>query len=107
MNNVFDFKRFGKYYVADLRHTFDYSALSILLTSFTGVIAYLFLGLMKLIVSGEWMSYGSIGRSITFVIAFTLLFSRCLRNAMDSSPTSAAVHSSLSFRHLHLRRPFQ
>lgn len=73
MNNVFDFKRFGKYYVADLRHTFDYSALSILLTSFTGVIAYLFFGLMKLIVSGEWMSYGSIGRSITFVIAFYII----------------------------------
>ena len=73
MNNIFDFKRFGKYYVADLRHTFDYSALSILLTSFTGVIAYLFFGLMKLIVSGEWMSYGTIGRSITFVIAFYII----------------------------------
>ncbi len=53
MNNVFDFKRFGKYYVSDLRHTFDYSALSILLTSFTGVIAYLFFGVTNLIVSGE------------------------------------------------------
>ena len=73
MNNIFDFKRFGKYYVSDLRHTFDYSALSILLTSFTGVIAYLFFGVMKLIVSGEWMSYGSIGRSITFVIAFYII----------------------------------
>ncbi len=73
MNNIFDFKRFGKYYISDLKHTFDYSALTILLTSLSGVIAYLFFGVMKLIVSGEWMSYGIAGRCITFVIAFYII----------------------------------
>ncbi|MGN0190573.1 MAG: hypothetical protein ACI39U_02855 [Candidatus Cryptobacteroides sp.] len=73
MNNIFDFKRFGKYYVSDLKHAFDYSALTILLTSLSGIIAYLFCGIMKLIVSGEWMSYGTAGRCATFVIAFYII----------------------------------
>lgn len=73
MNNTFDFNRFGKYYVSDLKNTFNNTWLTVLLTSLSGLIAYVFCGLMNLFISGSWGSYELIGRSITFVILLYVL----------------------------------
>lgn len=73
MNNTFDFNRFGKYYVSDLKNTFNSTWLTVLLTSLSGLIAYVFSGLMNLFISGHWGSYPLAGRTITFVILLYVL----------------------------------
>lgn len=73
MNNTFDFNRFGKYYVSDLKNTFNNTWLTVLLTSLSGLIAYVFSGLMNLFISGHWGSYPLTGRTITFVLLLYVL----------------------------------
>ncbi len=74
MKNTFDFKRFGKYYVSDLRGVFNDNWLTVLLTALGGVIAYLFCGTIQLISDGAWGSYGVLGRSVTFLVLFAVLY---------------------------------
>ena len=71
-NNTFNFSRFGKYYVSDLKNTFNNTWLTVLLTSLSGLIAYLFCGTIHL-VDGSWASYGLIGRCISFFILLYVL----------------------------------
>ena len=73
MNNTFDFNRFGRYYVSDLKNTFNNTWLTVLLTSLSGLIAYVFSGLMNLFITGSWRSYPLIGRAITFVLLLYVL----------------------------------
>lgn len=73
MNNTFNFSRFGKYYVSDLKNTFNNTWLTVLLTSLSGLIAYLFCGTIHLLFNGEWDSYGLVGRSISFFILLCVL----------------------------------
>ncbi len=73
MNKVFDFKRFGRYYVSDLRGVFNENWLTILLMSLGVVIAYVFCGLMHLLTNGAWASYPLVGRLITFLVLFGIL----------------------------------
>ncbi len=73
MNNTFDLKRFGTYFVSDLRSAFNNTYLTVLITSITEVIAYLFCGVMQLITVGSWISYPLIGRLITFIVVFYIL----------------------------------
>lgn len=68
MKEIFDFQRFGKYYCSDLKATFNNTWITVLVTALSGIIAYLFSGIMNLMLSGNWGSYGLVGRSITFVI---------------------------------------
>lgn len=72
-NNTFNFSRFGKYYVSDLKNTFNNTWLTVLLTSLSGLIAYLFCGTIHLLFNGEWDSYGLVGRSISFFILLYVL----------------------------------
>ena len=72
-NNTFNFTRFGKYFVSDLRNTFNNTWLTVLLTSLSGLIAYLFCGTIHLLVDGSWASYGLIGRAISFFILLYIL----------------------------------
>lgn len=74
MKNTFDFKRFGKYYVSDLRGVFNDNWLTVLLPALGGVIAYLFCGTIQLIADGAWGSYGVLGRSVTFLVLFAVLY---------------------------------
>ena len=74
MKSTFDFKRFGKYYVSDLRGVFNDNWLTVLLTALGGVIAYLFCGTIQLIADGAWGSYGVLGRSVTFLVLFAVLY---------------------------------
>ncbi len=73
MNNTFNFRRFGKYYVSDLRGVFNDNWLTVLLTALGGVMAYLFCGTIQLIADGAWGSYGLIGRFVTFLVLFVIL----------------------------------
>ena len=74
MKSTFDFKRFGKYYVSDLRGVFNDNWLTVLLTALGGVIAYLFCGTIQLIADGAWGSYGVLGRLVTFLVLFAVLY---------------------------------
>ena len=73
MNDTFNFTRFGKYYVSDLKNTFNNTWLTVLLTSLSGLIAYLFCGTIHLLVDGSWASYGLTGRCISFFILLYVL----------------------------------
>lgn len=73
MSNTFNFNRFGKYYVSDLKNVFNNTWLTVLLTALSGLIAYLFCGTIHLFIDGEWASYGIVGRSITFFILIYVL----------------------------------
>ena len=73
MNDTFNFTRFGKYYVSDLKNTFNNTWLTVLLTSLSGLIAYLFCGTIHLFVEGSWASYGLIGRAISFFVLLYVL----------------------------------
>lgn len=73
MKEIFDFHRFGKYYCSDLKTTFCNTWITVLVTALAGVIAYIFCGVMHLIMTGSWASYGIVGRSITFVITSLIL----------------------------------
>ncbi len=73
MNETFNITRFGKYYVSDLRNTFNNTWLTVLLTSLSGLIAYLFCGTIHLLVDGTWASYGLIGRAISFFVLLYVL----------------------------------
>ncbi len=74
MKSTFDFRRFGKYYVSDLRGVFNDNWLTVLLTALGGVIAYLFCGTIQLIADGAWGSYGVAGRLVTFLVLFAILY---------------------------------
>lgn len=74
MKSTFDFRRFGKYYVSDLRGVFNDNWLTVLLTALGGVIAYLFCGTIQLIADGAWGSYGVFGRLVTFLVLFAILY---------------------------------
>ena len=73
MNDIFNFTRFGKYYVSDLRNTFNNTWLTVLLTSLSGIAAYLFCGAIHLLADGSWDSYGLAGRGISFIILLYVL----------------------------------
>ena len=61
MNDTFNFSRFGKYYVSDLKNMFNNNWLTVLLTSLSGLIAYMFFGIIHLLFDGSWDSYGLVG----------------------------------------------
>lgn len=73
MKETFDFRRFGKYYISDLKAVVSNSWITVLVTALSGIIAYLFCGMIHLIVTGDWASYGLAGRAITFTITFFVL----------------------------------
>ncbi len=73
MNDIFNFRRFGKYYVSDIRNTFNNTWLTVLLTALSGLIAYLFCGAIHLLADGSWSSYGLIGRGISFFVLLYIL----------------------------------
>ncbi len=73
MNETFSFQRFGKYYKTELQALFNNTWITVLLTALAGLIAYLFCGIMNLIIGGSWDSYGLVGRWCTFLATFFVL----------------------------------
>ncbi len=73
MNDTFNFSRFGKYYVSDLKNMFNNNWLTVLLTALSGLIAYMFFGIIHLLFDGSWDSYGLAGRCITFLLLLYVL----------------------------------
>lgn len=73
MNDIFNLKRFGKYYITDLRRCIANYGLSLLVTALIGVITYLFLGIITTVVDNGWMSTPLPGRIAAFGVAIIAL----------------------------------
>lgn len=73
MNQIFNFRRFGRYYVTDLRRCMANYGLSALVTALIGIIAYVFTGLISTILGGEWLSLPLAARIMIFGIAALVL----------------------------------
>jgi hypothetical protein len=77
MNNIFNFRRFGKYFISDARSCVASYGLGMLLSSMMGLIIYVGTIVMGLIFNGEWGGPGIGFRIFTFftcliVLTFTM-----------------------------------
>ncbi|MGN0188731.1 MAG: hypothetical protein ACI395_04375 [Candidatus Cryptobacteroides sp.] len=73
MKEIFDFRRFGKYFVADLKGCAANYGLSLLIISLSGVMTYLISGVLSLCVSGHWGSLEGEFRFAVFCVAAIVL----------------------------------
>ena len=72
-NNIFSFRRFGKYLVSDLKRCIANFGLSFLLISLTGLICYLLVGVISYVCGAGWISSNALARSLYLWIAFAIL----------------------------------
>lgn len=72
MNNVFDIKRFGRYFKYDVKNAIAQSGLMLLVLSIAPVLLYLTVGLFSICMGEPWTSTGFIPRC--FLAYFALLF---------------------------------
>ncbi len=72
-NEYFNIKRFGTYWVTDLKACINQYGLALLLIGFIGVIAYLIVGIFTLIFSGSWYSIGEVGWLSMLWVGFIIL----------------------------------
>ena len=95
MKEIFDFRRFGKYFVADLKGCAANYGLSLLLTSLTGVMAYLISAVLSLCVSGHWSSLEGEFRFAVFCVAAVVLVVtmpvKCYGNITDRRSGSSFI----------------
>lgn len=73
MNQIFNLRRFGRYYVTDLRRCMANYGLSALVTALIGIIAYVFTGLISTVLGTGWTSLPLFGRIVIFCIALVVL----------------------------------
>lgn len=73
MKDIFNIRRFGKYFVSDLGSAAANFGLSLLLLSSAGVIVYLLMGFFSLITSGTWDGSGMAIRCATLAISYVVL----------------------------------
>lgn len=73
MKEIFDFRRFGKYFVADLKGCAANYGLSLLLISLSGVMAYLISAAFSLCLGGHWHSLEGEFRFAVFCVAAVVL----------------------------------
>ncbi|MGM9785538.1 MAG: hypothetical protein ACI3ZS_01690 [Candidatus Cryptobacteroides sp.] len=73
MKDIFDIKRFGKYFISDLSGNAANFGLSLALISFMEVIVYLFVCFFSLMTSGEWNGPGLALRATTLCICYIVL----------------------------------
>lgn len=72
-NNIFNLRRFGKYFVADLRGCVANYGLTMVLISFMGLITYLLYGFIILALDGAWESADDGLRSFAFLLCMCIL----------------------------------
>lgn len=84
MKDIFNIRRFGKYFVSDLRGAAANFGLSLVLLACSGIIVYLFMGFFSLITSGTWDGSGMAIRFATLAISYVVL--------MISMPTKCYGH---------------
>lgn len=72
-NDIFNPRRFGKYFIADARRCAAAYGLSMALISFMGLITYLLYGSVILALEGTWESAGEAMRSTAFLTAMCVL----------------------------------
>ncbi|MCM1501614.1 MAG: hypothetical protein NC115_02955 [Bacteroidales bacterium] len=73
MKEIFDIKRFWKYFVSDLRSSASRYALSFLIISFMGVIIYAGTVIMGFLIKGTWGGPEVFFRTATFAICVAVL----------------------------------
>ena len=73
MKDIFNIRRFGKYFVSDLRGAAANFGLSLVLLACSGIIVYLFMGFFSLITSGTWDGSGMAIRFATLAISYVVL----------------------------------
>ena len=72
-NNIFSFRRFGKYLVSDLKRCISNFGLSFLVISLTGLVCYLLVGVISYVSGAGWVSSNALARSLYLWIAFAIL----------------------------------
>ena len=72
-NNTFNLRRFGKYFVADLRGCVANYGLTMVLISFMGLFTYLLFGTFTLAMDGAWESADGSMRSFAFLLCTCIL----------------------------------
>ena len=72
-NDIFNLRRFGKYFVADLRGCAANYGLTMVLISFMGLFTYLLFGTFTLAMDGAWESADGSMRSFAFLLCTCIL----------------------------------
>lgn len=73
MNGTFNIKRFGKWFVSDLKACISNYGLSFMLISMMGLIIYAGTTITGLLINGTWGGPGIIFRTITFAICMAVM----------------------------------
>ena len=73
MNEIFDIRRFGKYFAAEAKRFIANYGLSILAISLMGVIIVVVAGIWRLILTGEWGGAGVGLRIFTFLVSIAAM----------------------------------
>ena len=93
MKDIFNIRRFGKYFVSDLRGAAANFGLSLVLLACSGIIVYLFMGFFSLITSGTWDGSGMAIRCATLAISYVVLMismpPKCYGHLTDKRAGSA------------------
>ena len=93
MKDIFNIRRFGKYFVSDLRGAAANFGLSLVLLACSGIIVYLFMGFFSLITSGTWDGSGMAIRFATLAISYVVLMismpPKCYGHLTDKRAGSA------------------
>ena len=72
-NEIFDIKRFGTYWLTDLKACINQYGLALLLIGFIGLITYVVAGIYTLVFSGSWYSMGEVGWALMLGVGFAIL----------------------------------
>lgn len=72
-NNIFNFRRFGKYLVTDLKRCTAQYGLSMLAIVSIGLVSYICVGALGLLSEGEWLSSNTLARAVYLSIASVVL----------------------------------
>lgn len=95
MKEIFDFRRFGKYFVADIKGCTANYGLSLLLISLSGVMVYLMNAAIALLTRGHWSSLPEEIRFAVFCVAAIVLVVsmpvKCYGNVTDKRSGSAFI----------------
>lgn len=72
-NDIFNLRRFGKYFVSDARSCAANYGMSMAVTIFMGLLTYLIYGFVILALDGEWESADGGFRSFTFLLCMCIM----------------------------------
>lgn len=93
MNDTFNIKRFGNWFISDMKACISRYGLNFLLLSLMGLVIYAVTAVTGLMINGTWGSPGLIFRTITFVICAMIMVltlpSKCYGHLTDKRAGSA------------------